>query len=58
MLVKLGEVHTKVVSKVRSWTKGDQSNSCKLTLGEDDEVKTSPKAKVYVMFSFLLVETQ
>ena len=48
-MINLGEVHTKVVSKARRWMKGDQSILSKLTLGEKmTEVKTSPKAKVYV----------
>jgi hypothetical protein len=47
VLIKLGEIHIKMVNKARSWMKGDQSKWSKLTLGEDEEVKTSPKAKVY-----------
>ena len=49
MLINLGEVHAKVVRKARTWMKHDQ---CKMeqshTWREDEEVKTSPKAKVYV----------
>ena len=44
-MIKLGEVHTKMVSKAKGWTKGDQSKWSKLMLGEDEEVKTSPKKK-------------
>ena len=36
----------------------DQSKLSKLTLGEDEEVETSPKAKVYDRLLFSLAETQ
>ena len=49
MLINLGEVHAKVVRKARTWMKHDQ---CKMeqshTWREDEEVKTSPKSKMYV----------
>jgi hypothetical protein len=34
VLINLGEVHTKVVSKARRWIKGDESIWTKLVLGE------------------------
>ena len=37
-----------MMSKSWKWMKGDQSKWSKLTLGEDEEMETSPKAKVYV----------
>ena len=58
MLIKLGEVHTKVVIKARSWMKDDQSKWCKITLGKDDEVEISLKAKVKDRVLFLLAKTQ
>ena len=48
-MIKLGEVHTKMIRQARSWRKGDQSKWMKLTLGgEDEEVEIRPRANVYV----------
>ena len=58
MLIKLGEIHTKMTSKARGWLKGDQSKWSKLTLGEDERSKNL-KAKVYAIeASLLLAEMQ
>lgn len=54
MLIKLGKVHTKMVNKAQRWMKGDQSKMEQSShLKKDEEVKRSPKAKVYgrVLFS-------
>ena len=57
-MIKLGEVHTKMVSKATSWTKGGQSKWSKLILREDEEVKTSPEKKKYMLgVLFSLAET-
>jgi len=37
-----------MVSKARRWINDDQSNWSKLAHGKDEDVKISPKAKVYV----------
>jgi hypothetical protein len=43
-----------MTSMARGWLKGDQSKWSKHTLGEDEKVKTSSKAKVFVR-SFVFV---
>ena len=54
MLIKLGQVHIKMVSKAWRWMKGDQSKWSKLTLEEHKEVETSPKEKYMLGVLFLL----
>ena len=47
-----------MMSKPWRWMKGEQFNWSKLTLGEDEEVEPSLKAKVYDRVLFSLVEMQ
>ena len=46
-MIKLREVHTKVVSKAIRWMKGDQSKWMQVHTWRGEEMKRSLKTKVY-----------